>query len=170
MQTTTRKAIPGSHGGYPTGLRHLLGVAIVAGVLSVGCRTVRPEEDFAKPFDPAKVAQLGHEARQAARDATFWAWRDLHFGAYPFTALDWEVVVYLERLSWKVPWVARAVERHAATPRRSSQSAYNVAAFEAKMLRARYQPAPFQPSTRAQIESVLRLMDELSSYYQLTKP
>jgi hypothetical protein len=140
------------------------------GALSSGCRTPCPEENFAGSFDAPRVTQLCHEAYQVAREASFWAWRDLEFGSYQPTLSDWEVVLYLDRLTWQIPWVARTAERKMATPRGASKPSYDVVAYDAMMLRRRYRPASFQRSTSARIDRLLGLIDEVSAYYQLRNP
>ena len=170
MSSNTPTVSPALDARIRIGLGRCLGAALFLGVLSSGCRTPRPEEDFAGSFDAPKVAALCHEAYRVAREATFWAWRDLEFGAYQPTRPDWEVVVYLDRLTWQIPWVARAAEKKTATPRGASKRAYDLAAYDAVMLRSRYRPASFAPSTCARIERLLGLIDEVSSCYQLRKP
>jgi len=170
MSSNTPTACPALDTRIRIGLGRCLGAALFLGVLSSGCRTPCPEENFAGSFDAPRVAQLCHEAFQIGREAAFWAWRDLEFGAYQPTRPDWEVVVYLDRLTWQIPWVARAAERNLAAPRGASKRAYDLAAYNAMMLRSRYRPASFAPSTCARIERLLGLIDEVSSYYQLRKP
>jgi len=143
----------------------LVAVGLMMGVVLTGCRTPRQEERFARPFDAARVAQLSHEAYRVAWDATFWAKRDLRFAAFQPTRLDYEAVSYLNSLTWRVPWLARNIEKYPATARRSSQRTYDYVAYEAMMLRRRYQPTSFQASTCAKIERVLRLVDEIAPYY-----
>jgi len=104
------------------------------------------------------------------REATFWAWRDLEFGSYQPTWSDWEVVIYLDHLTWQIPWVRRTAGKNTATSRGASKPSYDVVAYDAMMLRTRYRPASFQPSTNARIERLLGLIDEISTYYQLRKP
>jgi hypothetical protein len=152
------------------GLGRCLGVVLLAGVLSSGCRTQDPEEAFAGSVDVPRVTQLCREAFRVGREATFWARRDLEFGSYQPTWSDWEVVIYLDRLTWQIPWVRRTAGKNPATPRGASQPSYDAVAFDAMMIRARYRPASFQRSTNARIERLLGLIDEIASYYQLSKP
>ncbi len=135
-----------------------------------GCRTSCPEASFVGAFDAARVTQLCHDAFQVAREATFGARSDLQFGAYHPTRPDWEVVRYLDRLTWRIPWVSRAASRNPAAPRSASKSAYDMVAYDAMMLRDRYRPASFQPSSNAKIERLLGLIDELSAFYEVRKP
>lgn len=139
--------------------------ALMAGALLAGCRTPIPEESFLQPFDPQTVAQLSHEAYQVAYDATFWAHHDLGFAAFQPTAVDYEAVSYLSEIRRRAPWVAREVEKNPATPRVSSKKAYDVVAYDVMMLRLRFQPGSFKPSTNAKVKHLLALMDKIAPYY-----
>lgn len=74
-------------------------------------------------------------------------------------------MAYLNDISWRVPWIARQIEKNPATARVSSKSAYDMVAYDTMMLRLRYQPHSFQESTCAQIEQLLQLLDEIAPYY-----
>ncbi len=152
------------------GLRRGWRLVWLAVVLASGCRTSYPEASFAGPFDAVRVSRICQEAFQVGREATFGARCDLQFGAYHPTRPDWEVVRYLERLTWRIPWVARAANRDPAAPRSASKAAYDMVAYDAMMLRDRYRPASFQPSSNAKIERLLGLINELSAFYEVRKP
>jgi hypothetical protein len=145
-------------------LLSLLSAAAVFG----GCATVCQErpEDYARAFDAEKVARLSHEAYQAAWQAAFWARRDLRVAAFRPTQDDWETVFYLRRIYQQVPWVARDIEKHPATPRCSSQSSWDSVRFNATMLKHRYQPTSFQRPTGLMIENLIRILDDINSYYE----
>jgi hypothetical protein len=142
-----------------------LGCALLAGDLLAGCRTPVREESFSIPFDAPKVAQLSHQASRVAWDAAIWARHDLRFAAFRPTILDYEVVDYLYEITQRVPWVALKVEKNPASPRVASKNAYDIVAYDAMMLRLRYQPTSFRVTTDAKIESVLSLMDQMAPYY-----
>ena len=148
----------------------LFSVALILGAISVGCRTPCHEEQFGREFDAKKVAQLGHDAFKIAWPTTRYAGQDLRFGVRRPTALDREVIYRLDRIRWQAPWVAREVERNPSNPRCASKFAYDILAYEARMLRARYRPESFTPSTDAKIESLLGLIDQLSVFYELKTP
>lgn len=144
---------------------------LIACLLAAGCKTPHcSEQDFARPFDPQRVAQLAHDSYKVAWGARFWARYDLTNTVYHPTGLDWEAVRYINRLSQKLPWVAHDVEKNPTSPRCSSKASYDLVAFDAKMLKARYRPASFRPETDAKIERLLTMMDEISFYYQLKSP
>jgi len=138
--------------------------------LCAGCKTPCHEENFSIPFDASKVAQLSHESYKAAWDAEYWALYDLRTAAFHPLRLDRQTLVFLRRLRWQVAWIARDVEKHPASPRCSSKSAYDIVAFDEKMLKLRYQPASFTPSTDLKIEKLLNLLDEIAPYYEMKKP
>jgi hypothetical protein len=142
-----------------------LGCALLAGALLAGCRTPVLEESYSIPFDAQKVAQLSHQASKVAWDAAIWARHDLRFAAFRPTVLDYEVVGYLYQITQRVPWVALKVEKNPASPRVASKSAHDIVAYDAMMLRLRYQPTSFRTTTDAKIESVLSLMDQIAPYY-----
>jgi hypothetical protein len=137
----------------------------MAGIVLIGCRTPVQEESFSIPFDAQKVAQLSHQAYKVAWDATIWARHDLRSAAFRPTALDYEVVGYLNQIVQHVPWVALKVEKNHASPRVSSKSAHDIVAYDAMMLRLRYQPTSFRATTDAKIESLLSLLDQIAPYY-----
>jgi len=74
-------------------------------------------------------------------------------------------VDYLYEITQRVPWVALKVEKNPASPRVASKNAYDIVAYDAMMLRLRYQPTSFRVTTDAKIESVLSLMDQIAPYY-----
>ena len=80
-------------------------------------------------------------------------------------ALDYEAANYLHQISRRVALIGIAVEKNPASPRVSSKAAYDVVAYDAMMLRHRYQPSSFTPSTDAKIEHLLNLVDEMAPYY-----
>jgi len=134
----------------------------------LGCRTASSEkeaEQTQRPFDAEKVARLSHEAYKVAWDARFWARRDLGIAPFHPTALDKETVYYLSQISRHVPWVARDIEKHPATPRASSKRSLDFVRYDVMMLKKRYQPTSFQNSTDLKIEKLLGLLDEITSYY-----
>jgi len=140
-------------------------------VLIAGCKTPScSEQNFARGFDAKRVAELARDSYKVAWAAQYWARYDLRFGVYHPTALDREAVYYLNHISRKVHWIANDVEKNPATPRCSSKASYDIVAFDAKMLRARYRPDSFRPKTGAQIEQLLQMTDEISSYYELKSP
>jgi hypothetical protein len=141
---------------------------LIAAAVVAGCRTAGREqqaENTLRPFDAEKVAKLSHEAYKVAWDAKFWARKDLRFASFEPTALDWETVEYLDRITRHVPWVAREIEKHPATPRFSSKRSNEFVSYDAMMLKKRYQPASFKSSTDIKIERLLRILDEIDSYY-----
>ena len=144
----------------------LLACALMAGAFLAGCRTtpVR-EESFSRPFEAQKVARLSHEAYKVAWHATYWANHDLCFAPFDPTVLEWEAVGYLNDITWRVSWIARKVEKNPATPRVSSKYVHDVVAYDTMMLRRRYERTSFKPSTAAQIEHLLSLLDEIAPYY-----
>ena len=136
-------------------------------VFCLGCRTTKSsEEDFSKPFDAPKVAQLSHDAYKVAWDATFRARYDLRTAAFQPTRLDRETVRYLYAILQKVPWIAQTIEKNPANPRRASRMSYDIVAYDALLLKQRYSPHSFKPETAAQIDKLLQLIDEISDYYQ----
>jgi hypothetical protein len=142
---------------------------LIAGAVALGCRTASSEqqaEQSQRPFDAEKVARLSHQAYKVAWDAHFWARRDLRVASFRPTALDRETVYYLDKLTRQVPWVARDIEKHPATPRSSSKRSFDFVRYDAMMLKKRYQPTSFQGPTDAKIEKLLGLLDEISSYYE----
>jgi len=144
----------------------VLGSVLITAVLLAGCKTPpHSEESFAAPFDAEKVTRLSHEAYTVAWSARHDAARDLRVAPFHPTRLDWEAVRYVDKLSEQVPWIAHKIEKNPGSPRASSQQAYDIVAFDANMLRSRYQPSSFRPSTCAQIEHLLSLIDEIASYY-----
>ena len=143
---------------------------LVLAVLVAGCKTPCYEEGFSIPFDAPKIVRLSHESYKAAWDAEYWALYDLRTAAFHPLRLDRQTLVFLRRLRWQVAWIARDVEKHPASPRCSSKSAYDIVAFDEKMLKLRYQPASFTPSTDLKIEKLLNLLDEIAPYYEMKKP
>ena len=148
---------------------YLLACVLMPGALLVGCATPCREESFSTAFDAEKVASLSHEAYKVSWQARFWAEQNLRYAAFRPTTLDWDVVKYLDDISWNVPWIARKIEQNPATPRVASKFTYDIVAYDAMILRLRYQPTSFQPSTCAQIERLLRLVDEMAPYYSQKK-
>jgi hypothetical protein len=136
----------------------------MAAAALVGCRTPIQEENFSNTFDAPKVTQLSHEAYQVAWDALFWARHDLRFAVRP-TIVDYEAVAYLNEICRRVGWIARKVEKNPTNARVSSKRGYDNVAYDTMMLRLRYQPASFMPSTDAKIEHLLTLMDQIAMYY-----
>jgi hypothetical protein len=102
------------------------------------------------------MASLSHEAYNVAWHATFWAEQNLRYAAFKPSVLDWDVVIYLDDISWNVPWIARKIEQNPATPRVASKFTYDMVAYDAMILRLRYQPTSFRQSTCAQIEPLER--------------
>ena len=135
--------------------------------LLIGCTTPCHEESFASTFDAAKVAQLSHQCYQVAWDADYWVRVDLYYASFHVRRTDRETVFYLYRLKTQVPWIALEIEKHPDNPRCASKQAYDIAAFNAKMLKVRYQPSSFQPATDAKIQKALNLFDQISSYYEM---
>jgi hypothetical protein len=146
-----------------------LGVALLAAMLLSGCHTPRPEASFEGAFDVAKMNQLCDEAYHLARDTTFYAECDLNFRAYDPTWMDWAAVWYLHRLTEQVPWIARKARKKPAAPREASFRAYELVAHDTRMLRERYLPGSFAPTTNAHIERLLGLLDEIASCYEPRK-
>jgi hypothetical protein len=154
--------------GRFTRLSLSLCAVLIAGAVVAGCRTAGREqqaENKLRPFDAQKVAELSHEAYQVAWDANFWARRDLRIAPFHPTALDWDTVDFLRQITRKVPWVAREIEKHPGTPRSSSQRPSDFVRYDAMMLKKRYQPTSFRNSTDIKIEKLLRILDEIASYY-----
>ena len=142
-----------------------LGCAMVTGALLVACRTAVQEESFSKPFDTQRVAQLSHEAFEVAFDATSWARHDLRVSSFKPTPLDHEAVRYLNQISQRVGLIGLKAENNPATPRVSSKAAYDNVAYDTMMFQRRYEPSSFKPSTNAKIEHLLKLLDEMATYY-----
>ena len=148
----------------------LLGCTLITGAVLAGCRTPTPqEESFSKAFDAQRVAQLSHEAFKVAFDVTFWARHDLQFAAFKPTITDYEAVYYLDDIRRQVPWIAHKVDKNPASPRVSSKSSYDLVAYDVMMLRPRYQPTSFRPSTDAKVQYLLSLLDEIAAFY-MQKP
>ena len=144
----------------------VLGSVLITAVLLAGCKTPsHSEESFVAPFDAEKVARLSHQAYRVAWSARHDAARNLRFAPFQPSPLDWEAVGYIYELSEQVPWLARKIEKNPASPRAASMQTYEIVAFDAIMLRARYQPTSFTASTCAQIEHLLSLIDEIAPYY-----
>ena len=139
-------------------------------LLVAGCRTPCYEENFSIPFEAAKVSQLSHESFKVAWNAEYWARMNLYYAPFHPTRLDGEAVFYMRRLREQVSWIARDIEKHPATARCSSKKSYDIVAFDATMLKRRYHPASFTPSTDSNIEKLLSLLDQISLYYELKKP
>ena len=139
-------------------------------VLVAGCKTPCYEERFTIPFDAAKVAQLSHESYKLAWNVEYWARMNLYYAPFHPRRLELEAVLYIRRLREQVPWIAFDIEKYPATARCSSKKSYDIVAFNAMMLKRRYQPASFRPSTDANIEKLLSLIDQISPYYELKKP
>ena len=141
---------------------------LTAGAVIAGCRTAYSEqhtEHTLRPFVGEQVAGLSHEAYKVAWDAHFWARRDLRIAPFHPTALDRETVYYLDQISRHVPWVARDIEKHPASPHASSKRSFDFVRYDAMMLKKRYQPTSFQSATDLKIEKLLSLLDEISFYY-----
>ena len=147
-------------------LLSLLSAATVLG----GCSTTVCHEhpgDYSRAFDAEKVARLSHEAYQVAWHADFWARRDLVWvAAFQPTLDDAEAVHFLRRIYQQAPWMARDIEKHPATPRCASQRSYDSLRFNAMMFRRYYRPASFQRGTDSMIENLLRMLDDIDSYYE----
>ncbi len=111
------------------------------------------------------MAKLSHEAYKVAWDARFWAAWDLRFAAFRPTANDWETVEYLRLIIQHVPSVARTIEKNPATPRVSSNRSNDFVQQDATILKNRYQPTSFRRSTNTQIEKLIRILDDIASYY-----
>ncbi|HTL18583.1 MAG TPA: hypothetical protein VL793_15205 [Patescibacteria group bacterium] len=142
----------------------ILSYALMVTAVLEGCRTPVREDSFSKPFNAPRVAQLSHEAYKIAWDAKFWARHDLRFAVRP-TIVDYEALAYLSRISLRVGWIARKVEKNPASPRVSSKNSYDYVAYDTMMFRLRYQPESFMPSTGAKIQHLLTVLDELAPYY-----
>jgi hypothetical protein len=148
-----------------------VGSLSLAILLCAGCKTAPcSEQNFSRPFDAQRVAQLGHDSYKLAREARFCAWQDLGHLSYRPTGLDWEAVYYMNRLMRQAPWIAHDVEKNPATPRCLSKVSYDIVAFDARMLKARYNPDSYTPCTDRLIEKLLQTTDEISSYYELKAP
>jgi hypothetical protein len=142
---------------------------LMAAALAGGCTTVCQErpEDYARAFDAEKVARLSHEAYQVAWHANFWARRDLVWVAsFRPTQDDGEAVYFLRRIYQQAPWVAQDIEKHPATPRCSSQHSYDSLRFNAKMFRQYYRPASYHGPTNSMVQNLIRILDEIDSYYE----
>jgi hypothetical protein len=160
-----------SRQGYPILFASFLGSVWLVALLCAGCKTPPcSEQNFAKPFDAPRVAQLSHDCHKVAWEARFCARENLRHLSYRPTILDWEAVYYIDRLLRQAHWIAYDVEKHPATPRCSSKASYDIVAFDARMLKARYSPTSFTPYTDARIEKLIELTDEISSYYQIKPP
>jgi hypothetical protein len=147
----------------------LLLLLLSAATFLGGCSTTvcqEHPENYARAFDSEKVARLSHEAYQVAWHANFWARRDLRVAAFRPTQDDWEAVNYLRRLYQQAPWVARDIEKHPATPRCSSQGSYDSLRFNATMFRRYYRPASYQAPTDSMIQNLIRILDEIDSFYK----
>jgi hypothetical protein len=164
-----------------------LSFSLLAGLLCAGCKTPPcSEQSFAKPFDAARVAQLSHDTYKVAWEARHCARQDLRTIsrnpvlldsaprgaglAGPASVLDWEVVRYIDRLIRQAHWIAYDIERNPASPRCSSKASYDIVAFDATMLKARYRPNVYATYTNTLIQKLIEMTDEISSYYQLKKP
>jgi hypothetical protein len=158
--------------GHPfLSLSCFLGFAVLAGFLCTGCKTSSCwEQNFARPFDAQRVAELSHNSYTVAWEARFRARQDLRHLSYHPTALDWEAVYYINRLFRQAPWIANDIEKNPATPRCSSKSSYDIVAHDAVMLRARYRSASYTRHTDALIEKLIQLVEEISPYYELNAP
>jgi hypothetical protein len=142
---------------------------LLAAALFGGCRTTPCQEhpeDYSRAFDPKKVARLSHEAYQVAWHARFWARRDLKVSPVWATADDGEALYFLKRIYQQAPWVARDIEKHPATPRCSSKDSYDSLRFNATMFRRYYRPASYQGSTDSMVQDLIRILDEINSYYE----
>jgi hypothetical protein len=146
----------------------LLSIMIAAAFLG-GCSTTpcqEHSEDYSRAFDAEKVARLSHEAYQVAWHARFWARRDLKVSPVWVTADDGEALYFLKRIYQQAPWVARDIEKHPATPRCSSKGSYDSLRFNAMMFRQYYRPASYQGSTDSMMQDLVRILDEINSYYE----
>ena len=167
------------------------------GISLTGCRTPCSEERFARPFDANKVAQLSHDAFKVAYHVKFLAQQDLtqsadhpqHFATTRIprpnfglnsrprgvsdsgldSQLDWEVLNCLELLSWRVAWIPRDIQKNPATTRCSSKKSFENAATYAKLIKADFRPTSFQPATAGQIEDLLQMFDQISSFYEVKR-
>jgi hypothetical protein len=70
----------------------------------------------------------------------------------------------------QAPWIAHDIEKNPNTPRCSSKSSYDIVAFDAVMLKARYSPTSFTRHTDGLIERLIQLTDQIASYYELKTP
>jgi hypothetical protein len=173
--------------GFSIPMAWFLSSVLLASLFCAGCKTPPcSEQSFAKPFDAQRVAQLSHDTYKVAWEARHCARQDLrtvsrnsvllgsdarHGGlAGEATVLDWEGVRYIERLIRQAHWIAYDVERNPASPRCSSKASYDIVAFDARMLKARYRPNLYATYTDALIQKLIELTDEISSYYQLKTP
>jgi hypothetical protein len=154
----------------PGRLALFVGGTLILAVLAEGCKTSCHEESFSNPFDAEKVARRARESYQEAWNAEFWARRDLRMAAFHPTRLDRSVIYYLDRLTRQVSWLATEIERNPTNPRCASKGAYDIVAFDTMMLKERYRAASFRPSTDSQIQKLLGMIDEISSYYKVTQP
>jgi len=64
-----------------------------------------------------------------------------------------------------VPSVARNIEKNPATPLFSSKRSNDVVRLDATILKKRYQPTSFRRSTNTKIENLIRILNEMESYY-----
>jgi hypothetical protein len=152
-------------------IQHVFSVTVFAGILAAGCRTIPySEESFRKPFDAQRVAALARESYSVSWHTVRWAREDLWFAGFQPTILDWEVLFYLDRLSKRVSWIARDIEQNPASPRCASKDSYDIIAFDTTMLKRRYQPSSFRPYTNGQVQDLLRMLDEIASYYEVKAP
>jgi len=142
---------------------------LIAAVFAAGCATPCHEESFALSFDAQRVVQLSHEAYRAAYDAEFTARDDLRTAAFRPNRLEREVFIFLHRLRISVPWIADDVEKYPGNPRCSSKGSYDIVSENLRMLKARYRPESFRPVTVGKIENLIRLLDEISSYYAVKR-
>jgi len=140
---------------------------LIAAVFAAGCATPCREESFAVPFDAQRVVQLSHEAYLTAYDAEFTARHDLRTAAFHPNRLERQVVIYLDRLRVRVPWIAVDIEKHTATPRCSSKATYDIVSEDLTLLKSRYRPESFRRPTVTKIEKLIKLLEEISSYYAL---
>lgn len=149
-----------------------LSSVLLAGLMCTGCYTSPCSEgSFVRPFDAQRVAQLSHDSYKVAWQARFCAREELRIlhSRHP-TVLDWEAVYYMYRLSDQAPWIAYDIETNPGTPRCSSKTSYDIVAFDATMLKARYHPDKFTRPTNVLIEQLIQLTDEISTYYEVKTP
>lgn len=142
-------------------------VCVAAAAWLTGCRTPCSEAGFANTFDSQRVAQLAHDSFKLAWDARISGQTDLRFASSRPTHLDWAVLRYLQRISTQAPWIAIEIAKYPDAPRCASKFSYDTVATDAEALRTAYRPDLFKPGTKAKIEQLLGIIDEISSYYQL---